>query len=157
MSEAAGSTTASIVDAEPAVAVPHDLGLAAEGPHRLDDVGLAVRAREEHDPDGHAVVSRLTDRVLDDRVGQEPRAEVVDFPRAAPSSAASRSKRIALPTVTLAHGLEAEHRQRPLDGGALGVGDARPQPHLDEHREPHRAHCGTGRRVIRASPRSAGR
>ena len=41
------------------------------------------------------------------------------------------------------HATEAEGGQGPLDGGALGVGDARPQAHFDEDREAHARHPAT--------------
>ena len=51
--------------------------------------------------------------------------------RAAASSSASSSKRNDRPARTVVHLVEAESRQRPLDGGALGIGDPGPQPDLD--------------------------
>ena len=48
---------------------------------------------------------------------------------------------MALPTVTPCDGVEAQHRQRPLDRRALGIGDTGTQANLDQHREPHPGHC----------------
>ena len=58
-------------------------------------------------------------------------------PRAASSSGASTDEADGLPHAHAVDPVEAEGGQRPLDGGALGIGDPGAQPHLHEHLELH--------------------
>ena len=140
--------------ADGAVAVPEQLGVATEVADRLERVLLAVRAREQHDADPRHDADLLpgADRhlgVLDHRVGEEAGAHVLDLGAGGASSAASRPKRMDLPTRTPCHAVEAEVGQRPLDGLPLRVGHALPQTDLDLHVELHGPHSRT---PLRAAP-----
>ena len=64
-------------------------------------------------------------------------ASSVAVVRAAPSSARVDLEAEGAPGAHVGHPVEAERGQRPLDRGALGVGDAGPQLHLDARQEPH--------------------
>ena len=110
--------------------MPQQLGVAAERLDRLDDVELAVRAGEGDDADagGHQAVSTTVDRDvggLDHRVDEEPLAHLVGVGAGAGLVGGLELEADGLADPDPADAVEAEVRERPLDGGALRVGDAR--------------------------------
>ena len=123
-----------------AVAVPEDAGLAARGggsPRwrraRSSTPGTARRRPVALTP------GATDDRaVLDHRVGQEAGDDVVDLGPGRGLVVGLDLEADALAHRHAADAVEPERRQRPLDGGALRVGDALLVTDLDLDREAHR-------------------
>ncbi len=68
--------------------------------------------------------------------------------RAVAWSAASSSKRMLLAGADPGDAVEAQRGQRTLDGGALGIGDAGAQLHVDVNREDHAPMLAHRRRAV---------
>ena len=124
------------------LAVPEHLGVAAEVADRLHRVELAVRAGEQDDADAAAIRRARRPRSITSAssiTGLIRKRWVTSsaWAWAAASSSASSENRNALPTRTPEIPSNPRLGQRPLDRGALGVGDPGPQAGLHQHREQH--------------------
>ena len=135
--------------------------VAPSADERLDDVVLAVRARE--DDDRRSAASR--------RAGSAGRLDVATSARSMTGLASSRShisldasprrrprrrprarSGSTLPTWTLAHAGEAERRERPLDRLALGIGDPLEAADLDATAKFTRRHFATPHQSEKRQP-----
>src|SRR5207253_3061886 len=77
-------------------------------------------------------------RLLDHRVGEEPLAELLDTGAGRGLIVRVHGEPDGLSNPHAVHLAEAEGGEGALDGGALGIGDAGTELHLDQHRERHR-------------------
>ena len=126
--------------ADRAVAVPQQSGLAAEVGDGLDHVLLAVRTREEDDADFGAHETRASMRTTASSItGLVRKREHISSTSRRADSFVGRldAEPDALADAHVADAVEPEMRKRPFDGGALRVGDAGSQLHLDDDRELH--------------------
>ena len=116
---------------EVVVAVPQGHRLSAGQPDGALGVGVVEGAGEGDDPDLHCLALDPDDVVLDDRVGEQ---RLGDLPHLGEGGLVGlvdlELEPLALADVDDA--VEAEPRQRPVHGLALGVEDLRLGHHIDD-------------------------